>query len=348
MRSRLISASLCLLALVALAAASQMIARNAAGVSLKVGKMKGIWVAVITYKSKGKLWHTLAWNAQNHVDFRDYNPSVPQYSFQVSNAGGYKTVFGSGAYKTIKNVCKPNGSLKHQLHNGVAACTMPDGSHWALQNFQRLLPDWGGKPHGTANDIELHLSHFTTQAIPVLWMKLGWEKRGQQYFQHIYGTFSAAGKPVYGKESTHEGVPLDTYGRNVYVDVKNACWTKKGGHTQAGGWIRWNGFLSHGTRGDFCPSVYPKQTAKGCFDKNTAFRSFSMGPGLTPIAYWIGPAPGSGNYAVGGFKAGYYSKPTTVSYKKKGSKYDAALNAQLMQEQQLVSPPGSKCNRVFP
>jgi hypothetical protein len=49
-----------------------------------------------------------------------------------------------------------------------------------------------------------------------------------------------AGKPVHGFRSSRFGVPLDTYGRNIYLDTL--------GSGYGGGWKRENSFLAHRPR----------------------------------------------------------------------------------------------------
>src|SRR5665213_3866610 len=43
----------------------------------------------------------------------------------------------------------------------VAACTAPDGSFWAVQSWDRDLPDYGVAPTTAQSQIEVHLAHWT-------------------------------------------------------------------------------------------------------------------------------------------------------------------------------------------
>ena len=46
----------------------------------------------------------------------------------------------------------------------VAACKAPDGSYWALQAWQRMLPNYGVAPSAAQAAWELRLSHWTGDA----------------------------------------------------------------------------------------------------------------------------------------------------------------------------------------
>ena len=52
-------------------------------------------------------------------------------------------------------------------------------------------------------------------------MKLDWVQRR---YDHLYGKLTYRGKPVHGFRSTHRGNPLDTYGRNIYLDTFNSSY----------------------------------------------------------------------------------------------------------------------------
>jgi len=347
--SLLLGLVLCLFVLVH---ASQMVARNAIKPTMKVGKIGSTQIAVISYKvKKGKKVsqvNAMVWGA---VDFRPYSKTKKQAAFKVNNAGGFKSPWGSGSYAKVKNQCVHNAAIQAALPLCIYACTMPDGSHWAMQVWQRGLPNMGVKPtKAVQTSFELHASHWTTKKTPVLWMKVGWQNYSQIY-DHMYGTFSAGGVPVYGASSTAVGNPLDTYGRNIYVDLQNAAWTAKGAHTQPGGWIRWNGFLAHRPKGNFCASVFPKLFGVKFpdFQVSTGFRAFAMGPGVTPIAGWVGPPPGVGNYETGGFPPGnFYAQPPVQAHTLHRTPYNPQLSAELAKEQQSTALPSDECHKIHP
>ena len=56
-------------------------------------------------------------------------------------------------------------------------------------------------------------------------------------WDHLFGTFTYGGQPVFGFRSTPGGEPLDTFGRNIYVDTFNSAY--------GAGWKRENSFLTH-------------------------------------------------------------------------------------------------------
>jgi hypothetical protein len=82
---------------------------------------------------------------------------------------------------------------------------------------------------------------------------------------------------------TPDGQPLDTYGRNLYVDTFDSAYGK--------GWKRENSFLTHKGTGVFCYSVNPHgehPTGKGA-----KYRATIIGPGLLPDLMWEGVSPGT-------------------------------------------------------
>jgi len=115
--------------------ASEIIDRNASGVKLAVN---GKGEALVTYSAGGRLKRVLAWGAVNAIAPTRIRP---QAQFKLDYAGGwgkyrkrdYAAGFGSacGAYAG-----PPLAWL-------VAVCTAPDGSVWALQSWQRALPNYG-------------------------------------------------------------------------------------------------------------------------------------------------------------------------------------------------------------
>lgn len=157
----------------------------------------------------------------------------------------------------------------------VAACTAPDGSFWALQSWQRLLPNYGG----TQAPRELQASHWSGP-LPVLRAWVDWAYGGE--FQHLFGVLTYDGGGVHGFHATSQGNPLDGYGRNVYVDTLDSRY--------GAGWRRENGFLTHGPGGTFCYGFYPHGSHPS--GAGSAYRITVLGPGVTPIVRWQGPAPG--------------------------------------------------------
>jgi hypothetical protein len=208
------------------ASASQLIDRNASGVKLEVNRAGQ---ALLTYRAEGKLKHVLVWGA---VDARTPNPSTPQVEFRVDYSGGWGT-YRKDVWKTFKNVCEPYSGP--QIAMTVVACTAPDGSYWAVQSWQRGLPDLGFTPWLPMQRAwELRISHWTGP-VAQLEVHSDWVYNGR--FQQLFGRMTYADSGVFGFKTTSTGVPLDNYGRNLYLDTFNSAYGT--------GWMRENGFVVH-------------------------------------------------------------------------------------------------------
>jgi hypothetical protein len=266
-----------LVALVALAAsaaaqASQLIDRNAQGVTLAVNA-KG--EALISYTADGKARHVLAWGAVNAIA-----PTTgrQQVAFHLDYAGGWGK-YHSDYWKTFGHDCGTyDGPALAWL---VVACKAPDGSYWALQSWQRGLPDYGVTPSGVQGAWELRLSHWTG-GLPELNISMDWS---WHRYDHLFGTLTYGGAGVYGFRLTSSGEPLDTFGRNVYVDTFDS--------TYGTGWRRENSFLTHTGTGAFCYSFNPHGPHPA--GTGTRYRATVEGPGVTPDVMWQGTAPGPYN-----------------------------------------------------
>ena len=253
----------CLCAAVLLAPSalgSQLIGRDATNVRLQVDAEGH---ALVSFRSGGTARTVVAWGA---VDARDPSRTQPQVAFSLT-VGGAIGANVCGAYRGPPLAWK------------VAACTAPDGTHWAVQTWQRTLPNYGAPATGETGAWELHLSHWS--GLPsVLEISTDWSYRR---FHHLYGRLTYRGTPVFGFRSTRYGVPLDAYGRNIYVDTF--------GSGYGAGWQRENSFLAHNPRGTFCYGFYP-HGAKGT-GQGARYRATVIGPGVTPDVMWQGAAPGS-------------------------------------------------------
>ena len=189
----------CTLALVAFAfagdaAASELIGREADRADLQVN---GAGLAHVSWSEGGGTRHVVAGNA---INARPPHPGLPQVSFQLRY--GARSIPGAscGSYDGPP------------LAWVVVACKAPDGSYWALQRWQRLKPNYGGKSAAW----ELRLSHWSGP-LPVLQVWTDWAYRR---FDHLYGRYSYQGQPVHGFRVTPQGSPLDDYGRNLYLDTR--------------------------------------------------------------------------------------------------------------------------------
>jgi len=168
-----------------------------------------------------------------------------------------------------------------QLAWSVAACTAPDGSFWAVQSWQRLLPDYGVSATPTQSAWEVHLAHWTGP-LPQLQVSTDW---AWHQWDHIFGSFTYNGQGVYGFGSTSTGQPLDTWGRNLYVDTFDSQYGP--------GWMRENSFLTHTGTGVFCYSFNPHDAHPA--GNGTKYRATILGPGVTPDMMWEGTPPGPYN-----------------------------------------------------
>ena len=185
------------------------------------------------------------------------------------------------AATTFHNACRPyTGPSLPWL---VVACTAPDGSYWALQSWQRALPNLGETPWLAAQSVrELHLSHWTGE-LPVLEIHLDWVNT--QKAQHLFGRLTYLGLPVYGFGSTSIGNPTDSYGRNIYLDTLDAP-------GYGPGWKRENSFLTHNPGGNFCYALYPHVPYAGypAGDRpagdGSSYRATVIGPGVLPDIGW--------------------------------------------------------------
>jgi hypothetical protein len=258
------------LAIAPAASASELIDRNASRVTLAVSQDGK---ALITYSAQGKLHRVLAWAAVNAIA---PTRSRPQNKLKLDYSGGWGT-FRRPVWKAFKNACQPYDGP--ELKWFLVGCLAPDGSYWVLQSWQRMLPNYGLAPTPQQAVWELRLSHWTGD-LPQLEVSTNWAYRR---FDHLFGRFSYLGSPVFGYRSTPTGVPLDTFGRNLYVDTFNSAYGR--------GWKRENSFLMHTRSGVFCYGFF--KHGKRPVGKGERYRATIAGPGLTPDIFWESGAPGS-------------------------------------------------------
>jgi hypothetical protein len=259
----------------ATANASELIDRNAQGIAFDVNS-KG--EALLTYTADGKRKHVLVWGGLNAIA---PTRSRPQVSFELDYSGGYGK-YKQDYWKTFKNSCGAYDGPP--LAWKVSACKATDGSYWALQSWQRMLPNYGLPASPTQSVWELRLSHWTGD-LPVLTIDTDW---AWHQWDHLFGTYTYADNPVFGYRSTSAGVPLDTFGRNLYVDTFNSRYGK--------GWKRENSFLAHTNTGAFCYSFNPHGSHPS--GKGAQYRATVQGPGVTPDVMWQGASPGTYDKAL--------------------------------------------------
>ena len=305
---------LVLLALVAAvyaptAGASQVISTSTVtGLTLGVNS-KG--EALLTYKAKGKVVHVLAWGAINAIP---PTRGVQQVELKLDYSGGFDKYYNQDA--SIQKLRIEFSKLRHtpgyltspvtkQLQHAsqsassywqtggfscpkydgpalawlVTACKAPDGTYWAVQSWQRLLPDYGVTPTAAQSAWEVHLAHWKGP-LPELTIQTDW---AWHQWEHLFGTYAYDGSPVFGFKSTSVGAPLDSFGRNLYVDTFDSKY--------GSGWIRENSFLTHTNTGVFCYSFNPHGAHPA--GNGTKYRATILGPGVTPDVMWEGTPPGA-------------------------------------------------------
>ena len=260
------AALLAALALSGNALASQLVDRNATGVKLEAntnGK------ALLVYHAHGKLRHVLVWGAMNAL----YpSTSEPQVKFKLDYSGGKN-------WQGFTNMCRPYNGPK--LPDVVAACTLPDGTYWAAQQWGQPLPDLGFAPWTSQQRTKwLEISHWQGP-IPTLSAYTDWVWGGR--FQEVFGVYTYAGQPVHGFGTSRFGVPSDTYGRLIFLDTYNSAYGP--------GWRRENSFVPHNPTGAFCYGFYTFDPTTGGY-QHPAGETAPRGPGVGAKYRLIAIGPG--------------------------------------------------------
>jgi hypothetical protein len=93
---------------------------------------------------------------------------------------------------------------------------------------------------------------------------------------------------VFGFRTTSRGVPLDSFGRNRYLDTFDSAYGQ--------GWKRENSFLMQTGTGAFCYGFFPHGSRP--VGQGERYRATIIGPGVTPDIFWEGAAPGAYNRAA--------------------------------------------------
>jgi hypothetical protein len=260
---------------------SQTLASNVTNVQLAVNK-KG--EALVTYsRADGTVKHVLAWGALDAAS----DATAPQPRFKLDTAGGWGKYRNARYWRTFGNACRPYAGPS--LPYGVAGCTAPDGTFWALQSWQRVQPLRGVAAFLPSHMAwELHLSHWST-ALPVLEVSPNWTYGGS--LEGLFGRLLYAGKPVFGSR-TPTRARNDQNARYVYIDTFNSAYGP--------GWKRDGAKVTHLGSGGFCysfaplaqpPAGYPAvPTVSGRGERH---RVTAMGPGVTPDVVWERAALGA-------------------------------------------------------
>lgn len=247
------------------AVASELIARKATNVKLEVSANGN--QALLSYKANGRQWYVLAGGAINALT---PTKGKKQVSF---------TLRRSTTRPAFKGSCGRLHANRVKITNQVAACTVGGVNNWAVQSWQRALPNFGVAPSAFKAQPELRLSHWSGP-LPNLVMKSDWSYGGK--WQHIYGYLSYRGKGVYGFGSTRFGSPTDSFGRNIYLDTLDSAYGT--------GWQRENSFLTHNPSGTFCYDFTPHRGITGA---GAQYRATVIGPGVTPDMATVVSAAGA-------------------------------------------------------
>jgi hypothetical protein len=276
MRS-LAAASILCSAIVALllalpAGAAEIVTRNASRIHLATDNHGR---AMVTYYQRGRMWHVFYSGA---INARTPNPTANQVKFKVDYSGG------RGKWRHFKNTCRPYDGPT--LAWFVAACKAKDGSYWALQAWQRMLPNVGYIPWKHDQKVwELHLSHWTGE-LAQLEVYEDWVYGGR--FHEIFGRATYKGRPIHGFKTTSSGRPLDGFGRLLFLDTFGSAYGP--------GWMRENSFVVHKPSGMFCYGFYPyasygnypPQRTRKVAGNGKRYRLTLSGPGVTPDIAWVG------------------------------------------------------------
>jgi hypothetical protein len=258
------------------AGAAEIVTRNATHLALATDNHGR---AMVSYYQRGRMWHVFVSGA---VNARPPSGTVPQVHFKKDYSGG------RGKWKHFKNTCRAYDGPKLAWY--LAGCKASDGSYWALQMWQRMLPNVGYVPWTHGQKVwEVHVSHWTGETAQ-LDAYADWVYAGR--FHEVFGRATYRGQPVYGYKTTRSGNPLDTYGRLIFVDTFNSAYGQ--------GWRRENSFVAHNPSGMFCYGFYPyssygnypRQRSVKLTGNGTRYRLTLYGPGVTPdIAAYVNGLP---------------------------------------------------------
>jgi hypothetical protein len=241
--------------------------------------------ALVTYtRSDGVVRHVLAWGALNA---REPDPNLKPVQFHIDNSGGWAKERRL-VWKTFRNACSAYDGPP--LVYVVASCKAPDGSYWALQSWQRILPMRGIPPFKPGQGRwELHLSHWTGE-LGGLEVSPNFTYGGS--WQGLFGRLTYHGFAVHGYR-TPSDTQADLDARYFYIDTFDSAWGP--------GWKRAAAKVTHNPNGGFCYSFVPDRPPPGYPDRSIRpagngkrHRATVMGPGVTPDLQWVGD--GLGDY----------------------------------------------------
>jgi hypothetical protein len=229
--------------------------------------------ALVTYRAAGRTRHVLVWGAVNALA---PSVSVPQVRFTFDWTGGWET-YGHTIWRSFGNACQRYDGPP--LAGFVAACKAPDGSYWALQEWQPKLPHRGYPPYKSGQtDRELDVSHWTGP-LAELEVHANWAFEGQAH--NLFGRLTYNGVPVHGFHTVKgTGAPKDRYGRSLYIDTLDSAYGP--------GWKRETSIVFRNPTGVFCYSFWPTSDVslpgrpRRPAGDGRAYRINVQGPGVTP------------------------------------------------------------------
>ena len=277
---------------IALAAALVLVPVAQASQSLGDANLRNVTLAVsangkalVTYeRSDGSVRQALVWGA---INARTPSNDVPQVAFQTAYTPSAPSL-GDLSRRRFVNTCGAYDGPS--LPFLVTACKAQDGSYWAIQAWQRLLPMRGITPWlPWQAKVEFHISHWSGP-VAELDVTQNWTYGGR--WQGLDGRLTYAGQPVYGFKTPSATKRGDTYARYVYIDAHDSVYGP--------GWRHDAGKVLHVGDGAFCysfvpqvpPAGYPVRTPRGpaIGDEH---RVTVLGPGVTPDVQWVGPSLGA-------------------------------------------------------
>ena len=189
---------------------------------------------------------------------RDRRAEVRQVAFKLDYSGGWG-LYRRQLWRTHKNACaRYDGPA---LAWFVTGCRAPDGSYWAIQSWQRLLPNYGLAPNRAQAAWELRLSHWQGDLPPA---------RDQ----------ARLGVPALRPPLRDVRVPRPSdlrlprhadpeaarhHARNLYLDTFNSAYGP--------GWKRENGFLTQNPAGTSATASTRTGTGRAARASATAPRS---------------------------------------------------------------------------
>jgi hypothetical protein len=244
-------------------------------------QVNGNGKALLTYRREdGRIRNVLVWGA---INARPPSMSTPQVAFQFDYSGGLVSL-GHYAAPTFVNRCAAYDGPG--LPFLVSGCKAPDGSYWAVQAWQRLLPMRGFVPWLPEQaKLEFHVSHWSG---PLAQLEVSQNWTYQGHWQGLFGRLTYRGQPVFGFHTPSATKRGDSYARYVYIDAHNS--------TYGPGWRHDAGKVLHVGNGAFCysfvpqvpPAGYPGSRAPRGPAIGDAHRLTVMGPGVTPDVQWEG------------------------------------------------------------